>query len=195
MFRRDTWERVGAWDSGYQMYFDENDWLIRVNRAGLRSVYVPAAKAVHLHNPKLMGDPDRAQWQSESFLRFGNRYYGERFMRRLFVVGSRQPVIPDWKPPTALNGADVEIELPTPAALPLWIEFTPSPFGYPAAATRITQPLNRWRLPLMRGLPFLTGTFFLSIVDDEGLELGQYRFDRRTTHERASSAEQEHITA
>lgn len=168
-FRRDTWDTVGPWDDGYQMYFDENDWLFRVEAAGLKSVYVPSAKAIHLHNPKLAGDPDRAQWSSESFVRFGNRYYGEHFMRRLFRVGNRAPELPQW---CALNGG---IDIPADAVWPVWIELTPSPFGYPAAATRITdRSIRRWSVPKLDGLPFLTDKLYVQVVDDAGRELGSY---------------------
>ncbi len=166
-FRRDTWDAVGPWDEHYQMYFDENDWLNRIESAGLRSVYVPAAKAIHLHNPKLASDPDRSEWANESFLRFGNRYYGETFMRRLFRLGSRPCVVPDWKA-SAMTG----IDLPGDGRWPLWVEVTPSPFGFPAAATQIVDPATkRWEMPPLRGLDFLSGTLFVQLVDDTGREL------------------------
>jgi len=179
-FRRDTWDAVGPFDEGYQLYFDENDWLLRVQRAGLQSLYVPGAKAIHLHNPKLGQEPDRLQWESESFLRFGNRYYGETFMRRLFRLGGRPGVIPKWEPLTG-NGA---IDIPPVAAWPLWIELTPSPFGYPAAAARISdRATRRWQLPPMNGLRFLTGTYYLQLVDDNGEEIRSYAFQRVATED------------
>lgn len=177
-FRRDTWAAVGPFDEGYQLYFDENDWLLRVERAGLESMYVPEAKAIHLHNPKLAQDADRLQWASESFLRFGNRYYGETFTRRLFRVGSRQSVIPVWEPPDA-HSARPEIDIPPATAWPLWIELTPSPLGFPAAAARITDPsIKRWQLPRMNGLPFLNGTYYLQLLDDAGREIRGYSLRR-----------------
>jgi Predicted glycosyltransferases len=196
-FRRDTWLAVGPFDEGYQMYFDENDWLLRVERAGRQSIYVPEAKAIHLHNPKLAGDPDRAQWSSESFLRFGNRYYGETFMRRLFRVGSRQSVIPEWQPLSVnSDGATVEIDIPPASAWPVWIEFTPSPLGYPAASARIADPSTRkWQLPAMSGLPFLTGTYYLQVVDDAARELGSYCFQRSSVGAETRGAETEEVTA
>lgn len=174
-FRRSTWEIAGPFGGGYTMYFDENDWLRRIQRAGLTSVYVPAAKALHLHNPMLAGNPDRSHWSNESFLRFGTEYYGEHFMRRLFLLGSRPAAVPSWPQQDTLD----EIELPDGGQRPLWIEFTPSPFGYPAAAARIDDPsIRRWRFPALRGLPFMIGTFFLQIVDDAGRELRSCRFER-----------------
>jgi len=165
-FRREAWEIAGPFGQGYHMYFDENDWLLRIERAGLQSVYVPEAKAVHLHNPSLMGNGDRAQWASESFVRFGNRHYGETFMRRLIRLAGRPAAVPEWQP---LDGG---IDIPADAAWPVWIELTPSPFGYPAAAARITDRV--WKFPELRGLPFLTGPLYVNVVDDAGRELGGY---------------------
>lgn len=181
-FRRDTWTTIGPWDEGYHMYFDENDWLARARAAKLRLVYVPSAKAVHLHNPKLAGEADRARWSEASFLRFGSRYYGEQFMRRLLLLNTRQAVLPDWQPLDAEpDGATFEIAIPPTSSWPVWIELTPSPLGYPAAAARVTDPATRsWRLPVLKGLPFLAGTFFVTMVDDSGRELGSFRYVRRS---------------
>ncbi|MEP7290284.1 MAG: glycosyltransferase family 2 protein [Chloroflexota bacterium] len=177
-FRRDTWTTVGGFDEGYQLYFDENDWLFRVERAGLQSVFVPEAKAFHLHNPKLANDPDRLQWSTDSFLRFGNRYYGETFMKRLFCIGGRPSVMPDWKP-LDVEFSQVEIEIPTGYSYPLWVELTPSPFGYPAAAARITDAqVRRWKLPEMQGLHIPSGTYYLQLVDDAGREILGCSFQR-----------------
>ena len=140
-----------------------------------------------------MGNADRAQWSSESFLRFGDRHYGETFMRRLGALASRPPALPEWQAlAIEADGATVEVPIPRTSAWPVWIELTPSPFGYPAAATRITDPATtRWRLPVMRGLPFLTGTFYLQIVDDAGNELGSYCFERRSAPEEARTFERD----
>src|SRR5437867_286824 len=172
-FRRDTFRAVGPFDDKFRLYFEENDWLLRVARAGLQSVYVPAAKAIHLHNPTLARSPERQQWEADSFLRFGSRYYGEHFVRRLLLVCKRATVIPDWQPCVDVIRLDRFEE----CVWPLWIEMTPSPSGFPAAATCITDPKSEWwRLPPMRGLEFLNGTFYLQIVDDVGQELGRYSY-------------------
>jgi N-acetylglucosaminyl-diphospho-decaprenol L-rhamnosyltransferase len=182
-FRREVWDAVGPWDEHYQLYFEENDWMLRVEKAGLKSFYLPDAKGVHLHNPKLAQTAGRQQWTSDSFLRFGNHYYGERFMQRLFRLGSRPPVIPNW---VALTGPKIEIDIPRGAAWPLWVELTPSPLGFPASAARITdRDIARWRLPRLAGLPFLAGTFYMQLVDDAGAELGRYMFQRAAEIEAA----------
>ncbi len=62
----------------------------------------------------------------------------------------------------------------------VWIELSPSPLGFPAAATRVTGvSLKSWTLPPLRGLEFLEGPLYLQVVDDQGEELGGYRLERR----------------
>jgi cellulose synthase/poly-beta-1,6-N-acetylglucosamine synthase-like glycosyltransferase len=177
MFRRDAFRAIGPFDDQFRLYFEENDWLFRVARAGLQSVYVPAAKAIHLHNPTLARAPERRQWEADSFLRFGNRYYGEHFMRRLLLACTRESVIPDWPFADAIR-----LDLSEKCVWPLWIELTPSPSGFPAATACITNPKSEWwQLPPMRGLEFLKGTFYLQVVDDVGQELCRYSFQRPTS--------------
>lgn len=93
-FRRDTWSIVGPFDERYQLYFEEDDWLRRIARAGLTSLYVPHAIAIHAHDPGRARSPARLEWENESFLRFGNDYYGEAFMRRLSLLSGRRSMPP-----------------------------------------------------------------------------------------------------
>jgi len=164
-FRRDTWSAAGPFDDAYHLYYEENDWLLRVAGAGLRPLYVPAARAIHLHNPAAGQSEERSRWEAESFVRFGNRHYGEHFMRRLLLASGRDGVVPSWS-----CTDDVSAE----AATPLWLEVSPSPLGFPAAAARIDgRPAGAWPLPRMRGLEHISGPLYLQIVDDEGRELAR----------------------
>lgn len=175
-FRRDTWTAIGPFDEEFTLYFEENDWLLRVAQAGLVSQYVPSAKAIHLHNPRLTDEPERAQWEAESFRRFGDRHYGERFMRRLLLAGKRETIVPRWLP---ADGESFRIDLSGECVWPLWVELSPSAYGFPAATAWIAgQATKYWRLPPMRGLEFLYGTFYVQVVDDIGREFGSYRFRR-----------------
>lgn len=45
--RRSAFERIGGFDDGYFMYFEDVDLGHRLGRAGFRSVYEPAARALH----------------------------------------------------------------------------------------------------------------------------------------------------
>lgn len=48
VIRRATIEKVGPMDERFFVFLEETDWCLRVKRAGLRVVHVPAAKVVHL---------------------------------------------------------------------------------------------------------------------------------------------------
>ncbi len=177
-FRRDAWSAAGPFDEGFRLYFEENDWLLRVARAGLQCVYLPSANAIHLHDPRSAGRSERLAWEAESFLRFGNRYYGERFMRRLMLLSARQSALPAWSPLTAEGACRIPLVRAQDCAWPLWVELTPSPLGFPAAAARILDPETRsWTVPPMRGLHSLEGTLYLQIVDDSGRELSGYALE------------------
>lgn len=45
--RRSAFERIGGFDEGYFMYFEDVDLGHRLGRAGFRSVYEPSARALH----------------------------------------------------------------------------------------------------------------------------------------------------
>ena len=47
LVRRDAFERLGGFDPGYFMYFEDVDLGYRIGKAGYRSVYAPSAVAVH----------------------------------------------------------------------------------------------------------------------------------------------------
>ncbi|HEX7681922.1 MAG TPA: glycosyltransferase [Thermoanaerobaculia bacterium] len=175
-FRRDTWNIIGPMDDRYHLYFEEDDWLCRITRAKLTSLYVPQATAIHLHNPGLAQSPARLAYQAESFLRFGNHYYGETFMRRLSLLSARGSIQTPWP---RLEPSDFPIGFGSLSQSDVWIELTPSPLGFPAAATRVTGgSLTSWTLPPLRGLEFLEGPLYLQVVDDQGEELGGYRLER-----------------
>ncbi len=183
-FRRDTWTAIGPFDEGFPLYFEEDDWLIRAARADLLCLYVPSARAIHLHNSNLAHEPERVQWEAESFRRFGDRYYGERFMRRLSLAAKRERVAMDWPDLATDRDGAIGLDISAYDARPLWIELTPSPLGFPAATTRISDPRTElWHLPPLRGLEFLE-TFYLQLVDDAGRELCGCRVQRTWPHHR-----------
>jgi GT2 family glycosyltransferase len=47
-FRCELAERVGPWDEGYFLYFEETEWLRRAAAGGMRAVLVPSARVEHL---------------------------------------------------------------------------------------------------------------------------------------------------
>ena len=48
MVRREVFERVGPFDEGYFLYFEELDFSRRAHALGIRSWYVPSSRVVHL---------------------------------------------------------------------------------------------------------------------------------------------------
>ena len=47
LVRREIFEKLGGFDPGYFMYFEDVDLGYRIGKAGYRNVYVPSAVAVH----------------------------------------------------------------------------------------------------------------------------------------------------
>ena len=48
-FRRELFDKIGGFDEDYFMYYEDVDFCLRARRAGVRSYFLPSAKAVHLH--------------------------------------------------------------------------------------------------------------------------------------------------
>lgn len=169
---RDAWERVGPFDAGYTLYFEETDWLRRLHRSGLTAVYEPRAEAVHHYGRSAAGEPRAPDWYAESARRFAERWYGPAFRRLLALAGGRRE--PAWPPP--VDGPPA-IDL-APSPRPSWIELSPSPLGYPAAGERLPAGIGRWTLPdgLWRRLP--PGRWRATAVDERGRELTAVSFRR-----------------
>ncbi len=47
LIRKTVFDRIGGFDPGYNVYFDETDFNMRARRAGSKVVVVPAAKVYH----------------------------------------------------------------------------------------------------------------------------------------------------
>lgn len=123
---RDGWRRVGRFDEGYRLYFEETEWLLRARSAGVRAVLAPAARCVHAYDQSAKREPRAQLWFEESAERFRRRRYGAWFaalLRRLERVPRRfEDVVP---PGGGLAGDEV------------WVEVTPLPLGAPATGCRV----------------------------------------------------------
>ncbi|HQT95274.1 MAG: hypothetical protein B7X11_00160 [Acidobacteria bacterium 37-65-4] len=121
-FRRSTFDRVGPWDEGYFLYFEETDWLRRAACSGLRAAVVPRAivahQWAHVANPARFVDVFEA-----SRRRFLGKHFGVwgGLAAALPPPGRRVklPLLPDGG--LALADGDV-----------LWL-LSPSLLGFPAA--------------------------------------------------------------
>jgi GT2 family glycosyltransferase len=122
-FRRETFERVGPWDEGYFLYFEETDWLRRAAAAGLRLAHVPSARVEHVWghaaNPAAAGDIFAA-----SRARFLSAHFGWRGRLAAWLPGGRAPLEVEPLQPEGGKG------LPDGA---LWWLVSPTALGLPAA--------------------------------------------------------------
>ncbi len=159
-FRRSAWDRVGPFDEGYLLYFEETEWLLRLREARLEARFVPAAEGVHFYARSTAGERRSEQWFLESNRRFRRRAYGAGFTRFLeWLSRAATPGSPD----RAMPGD----------GRPVWLEVSPSPLGYPAAGRRLPSSVESpYELPEEIWGPLAPGTYFLRLVDEAGRELG-----------------------
>lgn len=177
--RRDAWEKVGPFDEGFKLYFEETDWLTRLKHEGLKAAFVPAAEAVHFYNQSAARESGAAQWFADSAVRFERRHYGVWFGALLAKIGEGKTIATE---PTLLSDGLPEISLGfshRKSKPPLWVEISPSPLFYPAGAQMVVDPNQAsWHLPVEVWGQMTPGTYFLQVVDSAGLELRQFSFKK-----------------
>jgi len=184
---RIAWERVGPFDDGYRLYFEETDWLHRVRRSGLRCVYEPRAEAVHLYARSTAGQPQAPTWFAQSEARFRRRRYGPWGQRLLNAVARRgRRVTGEKRTSGDRTGTERSARAGggDPAAILLhdgddraaWIELAPGTVGFPAAGAPVDANASSWALPppiLSRLQP---GPYTLRPVTERGRELPHVTF-------------------
>ncbi len=74
--RRTTIEQVGALDANYFLYFEDNDWCLRMRAAGWQIVYNPTVSAVHLGGQSQPGQATSDAHYRKSLRRFYDKHYG-----------------------------------------------------------------------------------------------------------------------
>lgn len=169
--RRDAWERVGTFDEGYRLFFEETDWLLRARDLGLRCEYVPAAEAVHLYSQSASREPRSQQWFEGSARRFRERWYGARFARLLEGLGALSGHAAPSAAVREIPAAGLDLSgLP----FPLWIEVSPTPAGFPAAAEILEVPQDVWSLPDEIAERSRGAVLGVRAVDGKGRELGRW---------------------
>lgn len=173
--RRDAVERVGPFDEGFRLYFEETDWLLRVVGAGLRAVHVPSARAVHLYDQSAAGEARSGSWFAESRRRFETRHHGRAFAGLLRRLERLAPAVePDPEPGGEASVAPPRPELQAPpgAVAPLWVELSSGPMGFPAAAEPVGDPaaVASWRLPAEVWERLRPGAYRARAVDARGAE-------------------------
>jgi len=85
---RRTLERIGTFDEGYALYFEENDWQRRLRRAGGRLARVGEARVVHRYNQSARLEPLAASWFAASERRYFETHFPARGPRALEVLAA-----------------------------------------------------------------------------------------------------------
>jgi len=183
--RRDAWERAGPFDEGYRLYFEETDWLRRLPRLGLEARFVPGAEAVHLYDRSGCVEPLSRKWFGASEERFRRRHYGRAFAALLSGLGRLPPAGPGAgrggsASAPALTRPRLDIAVPAGIPAPLWVELSPSPLGFPAAAEQVDLEAGRlrWELPEEIWQRLEPGGYRVALVDAEGGERAWFRVAR-----------------
>jgi GT2 family glycosyltransferase len=121
-FRREVAARVGPWDDGYFLFFEETDWLQRAASLGLRIAQVPRARVVHLWGHA--ADPAA---MVPHLLRSRRRFLVTRFGLAGRLAASLS-VTSTPLSPHALAEGDADL----PSGELLWL-LSPTSLGFPAA--------------------------------------------------------------
>lgn len=74
---REALDRVGGFDPGYFLYYEDTDWCRRVSRAGYQLHQVPGAEIVHYYNQSAKSSSGSAQrYARQSQAHFIRSHYG-----------------------------------------------------------------------------------------------------------------------
>ncbi|MEO8274909.1 MAG: glycosyltransferase family 2 protein [Thermoanaerobaculia bacterium] len=184
-FRRDAWRNIGPFDEGYRLYFEETDWLLRLQAAGRESRFVPAARAVHLFAQSSVREPASTQWFADAERRFRRRHFGALLGGLLAALSSRSARAQvatrapgsAWSPKSPPEPMLTADELFGDEAAS-WVEVALSAAGFPAAAERLDRrgpPSGGWKFPdeIRHRLP--PGEIWLRAVTAGGRESSPWR--------------------
>jgi GT2 family glycosyltransferase len=175
---RAAWSRVGPFDESYRLYFEETDWLLRLQAAGLGARQAAGAEAVHGFAHSTKSEPQAALWFDQSARLFRERHYGRGFARLHHGLAVRLDPARGVAPPPVWRDDALASGLEVSAETVLWLELSPNREGFPAAGVRVRgAELGGWRPPveLMRasGLSAMS----LCAVSESGRELGRWWID------------------
>ncbi len=76
LVRREVVEQVGLLDEQFFLYFEDNDWCLRMRRAGWRILYDPRFEVVHVGGASLPQRDQASQIYYQSLIRFTAKHYG-----------------------------------------------------------------------------------------------------------------------
>jgi N-acetylglucosaminyl-diphospho-decaprenol L-rhamnosyltransferase len=86
LIRGEAFRRIGGFDEGFRMYFEETDLCRRLHDAGYRVAFCPQATAVHWHGASTIQTSVRQVEYYLSYVRFFRKHHG-RGAARILAVG------------------------------------------------------------------------------------------------------------
>jgi N-acetylglucosaminyl-diphospho-decaprenol L-rhamnosyltransferase len=86
MVRHVVIEHVGLLDESMFMYFEDNDWCLRMRQAGWRVYYNPQTAIVHLGGQSLKKNLQVQNAYYNSLIYFYNKHYGRSAQRLLRLI-------------------------------------------------------------------------------------------------------------
>jgi N-acetylglucosaminyl-diphospho-decaprenol L-rhamnosyltransferase len=75
LVRRSAIEQAGLLDENFFMYFEDNDWCLRLRRAGWKIYFVPQAQVVHLGGRSVAVNPAARNFYAQSLSYFYRKHY------------------------------------------------------------------------------------------------------------------------
>jgi GT2 family glycosyltransferase len=76
MVRRAAIDQAGLLDENIFMYFEDNDWCLRIRQAGWRVIYNPQVAITHIGGQSLAQNPTARRAYRESLRYFYAKHYG-----------------------------------------------------------------------------------------------------------------------
>ncbi|MGB2691159.1 MAG: glycosyltransferase family 2 protein [Thermodesulfobacteriota bacterium] len=182
---RKAWNQIGTFDEIYQLYFEEVDWLKRLEKSNLKSYYVPEAKAIHTYNQSASKEPQAKIWFQESNEIFRKRHYGTLFN---FFLKKIIPFIrraSNFKNSNQTSNSFASTGLPLIDIgsfskirnSPIWIEISENDLGIPAAAMPILDTkMKVWRFPKELWDKLEPKIYHFRTVDNLGNEIFHFTY-------------------
>jgi N-acetylglucosaminyl-diphospho-decaprenol L-rhamnosyltransferase len=112
LIRGDAFRRIGGFDHGFRMYFEETDLCWRLRESGYHIAYHPQATAIHWHGASTIQTSVRQVEYYLSYVRFFSKHHGPGSARILAAAVAastalRMLALPIKYPPLSRRGRAV----------------------------------------------------------------------------------------
>lgn len=112
LIRGEAFRRIGGFDEGFRMYFEETDLCWRLRKAGYRVALCPQATAVHWHGVSTVQTSVRQVEYYLSYIRFFQKHHGPGAARTLTAAIAistllRLLALPLKYPPVSRHGREM----------------------------------------------------------------------------------------